>query len=377
MEAESDGPAASRRLPRGVLAHIALALAVAGLAPSLAACGGESSSSSEPPAEFFGIDKGTVLDAKDIQTMRQGGVDTLRFLFLWGPAEPKKGHFVWAPTDQLVGNLAAAGVRPLPFLYGVPAWLGPKPAEPPLGSPKEALLWQRFLTSAVKRYGPGGTYWTEVYPKQHPDADPLPITAWQVWNEPNLPKYFAASPPVEKYAQLLKISRDAIIAQDPKATIVLAGLPGYGTPDTAWQFLGKLYDRPGFKRNYDAVALHPYARNADQLQFEIKKLRSAMEKHGDGQTPLWLTELGWGSGPPNRFGLNKRLSGQAQLLSQSFELITKNRETWHVQRVFWFDWRDPPKGAPQSCSFCSTAGLLKNNREPKPSWSAYMRFSNP
>ena len=66
-----------------------------------------------------------------------------------------------------------------------------------------------------------------------------------------------------------------------------------------------------------------------------------MKEHGDQGTPLWVTELGWGSAPPDRFGLNKGLEGQEQLLADSFKLILRHRKDWNVQRVFWFDWRDP------------------------------------
>ena len=33
------------------------------------------------------------------------------------------------------------------------------------------------------------------------------------------------------------------------------------------------------------------------------------DEHGDRATPLWITELGWGSAPPDRFGINKGLDG--------------------------------------------------------------------
>ena len=67
-----------------------------------------------------------------------------------------------------------------------------------------------------------------------------------------------------------------------------------------------------------------------------------MTNHGDGATPLWLTEFGWGSAPPDRFGINKGLAGQAQMLSVSFRMILSNRSAWNLQRLFWFLWRDPP-----------------------------------
>jgi hypothetical protein len=91
---------------------------------------------------------------------------------------------------------------------------------------------------------------------------------------------------------------------------------------------------------------------------------------------LWLTELGWGSGKPNRFGLNKGIEGQKRLLDESFRLILDQREAWHIERLFWFDWRDPERGTPVACSFCSSAGLLYNNGEPKPALGAFKYFAS-
>jgi hypothetical protein len=204
----------------------------------------------------------------------------------------------------------------------------------------------------------------------------MPIRAWQIWNEPNLENYFSPRPSAKKYAQLLKIAHGAITSQDRGATIVLAGMPGYGKP-RAWKFLSQLYHISGIKRDFDATALHPYARSLSQLKAEVTRVRQVMKKHGDGNTSLWFTELGWGSGHPDKFGLNKGLKGQKRLLSQSFKLILNRRASWHVQRVFWFDWRDPGRNsnAAGTCSFCRSAGLLRHNRHPKPAWRAFKRFS--
>ena len=101
--------------------------------------------------------------------------------------------------------------------------------------------------------------------------------------------------------------------------IVLAGLPGFGDV-TAWDFLDALYGVPGIKRYFDAAALHPYAPELEELGAQIDQLRATMTKHGDQATPLWLTELGWGSGAPDRFRLNKGLAGQAYLLTGAFRV---------------------------------------------------------
>jgi polysaccharide biosynthesis protein PslG len=359
---------------RRLLAASGAAL-VAVLAVVFASCG----SSAKPAADpgFFGVVKGTTFGPEDAAKMATTKVGAVRFSLNWSAIEPHRGSFDWLKTDLLVGVLAAHGIEPVPFVYNTPSWISKDSTRPPLDTARDRAAWTEFLTAVVKRYAPGGEYWANVYRKEFgQDAQPVPITAWQVWNEPNLPHYFAPKPSPGAYAQLLRLSDHAIKSEDPNAEIVLAGMPGYGNPDTAWGFLDKLYRQPGFANDFDAVALHPYARTVGQLQLEIEKLRAAMAQHGDSETPLWLTELGWGSGEPNRFGLNKGLEGQKRLLEGSFRLILDHRSAWHVQRLFWFDWRDPAPGAPQACSFCSSAGLLHNNGDPKPAWEAYKRFAS-
>ena len=67
-----------------------------------------------------------------------------------------------------------------------------------------------------------------------------------------------------------------------------------------------------------------------------------MRNHGDGATPLWITEIAWGSAPPDqlRDQQGPRRTGAAARRS-AFELILSHRKAWNVQRVFWYHWRDP------------------------------------
>jgi hypothetical protein len=201
----------------------------------------------------------------------------------------------------------------------------------------------------------------------------MPIDSWQIWNEPNLSKYFAPAPSAPEYAKLVRISHDAIKNRDPKARIVLAGMPGNGDVK-AWTFLDDLYDQPGFEQSFDAAALHPYGRNVDEVGHQIRDVRAAMNRNGGRATPLWITELGWGSGRPDRFGLSKGPVGQARLLTAAFKLILNNRRAWNVQRLMWFDWRDPSSAQAGKCSFCATAGLLNYDRSRKPAYFAFRRF---
>jgi hypothetical protein len=326
-------------------------------------------------SEFFGIVQGQQLDLQDLEGMGAAGIRTERHLLNWSTVQPSQGSFDWEVSDRFIGRLANNGIRPVPFVWGNPSWVAGSQATPPLESMADRDAWRDFLKAVVARYGPGGSYWANGYRQQFGlNATPLPIQSWQVWNEPNLAKFFAPSPSPAKYAQLLRISRAAITSQDPQAQIVLAGMVGY-TDRKAWDFLDDLYEVGNVKGSFDAAALHPYGSELERVQNAFQQFRRVMTEHSDGQTPLWVSEVGWGSNPPDQFGINKGLEGQERLLRKSFQMILNNRRTWNVQRLFWFFWRDPATHKPGTCSFCSSAGLLRYNRTPKPAYNTFRSFT--
>lgn len=341
------------------------------------------------PPPYFGIAQGQFnakgqLGDRDLDAMVAQGVRTVRIQLAWKAIERTRGSFDWGPSDRFVGALASRGVQALPFVWGSPRWVASDPGRPPVDAAAHEQAWRAFLAAAVARYGADGAYWGAPYHQQYgADATPMPLHFWQIWNEPNLRKYFnpegTDSAGVWQYGRLLRISSQAIKNQDPDAKIVLAGNPGYPPRGglKAWEFLNRLYRVPGIKSAFDIAALHPYANNLWAFGAEIRNVRAVMRNHGDLATPLWLTEFGWGSAPPDRFGINQGIAGQQRLLRGAFHLVLTHRSEWDVQRMYWFLWRDP---APDSrfahrCSFCGSAGLLRYDRTPKPAYWEYTRYS--
>jgi hypothetical protein len=325
-------------------------------------------------SEFYGITQTATLDDRDMQGMRAARVHANRFLLNWGAIEPRQGVFTWGSTDRFIGRLASQGIRAFPSVWGNPGWLAGSSSTPPVGGTRAQKQWRSFLQALVARYRPGGTYWTTYYHQRFgAGASELPITSWQVWNEPNLKKYFAPYPSPGQYARLLQISYPTIKAIDPAAQVSLAGMPGFGDVK-AWDFLKRLYSYPGIKSRFDAVAIHPYGPGVNTVKSEIKRTRTVMSGHADAATPLWISEIAWGSAHPDRIGINKGLMGQAKLLRGAFKLIVSNRTAWNVQHLFWYHWRDP-RFSQASCSFCASAGLLRFNRRAKPAMAAFKSFT--
>ncbi len=121
---------------------------------------------------------------------------------------------------------------------------------------------------------------------------------------------------------------------------------------------------PNVKRWFDGVALHPYVADAAAMRGQIRNLRRVMQVHNDAATPLYVTELGWGSDSyESRW--ERGLYGQARELNQAMSMLVGHRASWRIGGVWWFSWADADG---PSCQFCDSAGLLTDDREAKPSW---------
>ncbi len=332
------------------------------------------------PKVFFGIDQGGTLAERDFQQMHAIKVRTMRITVNWSLVEPARGHFDWSRTDARVAALARNRISPAISLYGAPRWAtgSGNSAVPPL-SGDASRAWQAFLTKVVKRYKKGGQFW-----KAHPALNPRPATSWQIWNEPNLSKYFARPGPLptvsvpqapKAYARLVKASDKAIHRADKHAKVVLAGLSGNPKGSlSAPEFISKLLRVKGISRHFDAAAIHPYTPKVRNLKVLLSKFRKKLDRRRAKRKQIWLTEIGWGSANDSH-SMNKGLAGQASALQKSFKLILKNRRKWNIGRVYWFDWRDPPPGGRALCTFCPSAGLLRHDGSHKPAYNRFKRFA--
>jgi hypothetical protein len=347
---------------------------------------------------LFGVIPQALPLGEDIPLLRKANPATMRFVLEWtaiqgtkGPCKPT-GDFNpgtgpganncnWAYGDQVIGITSQAGVTTMPFISGSPKWLDSAKhhsrrsiSAPPLSSKADKQAWKTYVSAAVDRYGPGGAFWDEY---QY-ETTPKPVKFWQIWNEPSSPVYFAPRPAPKKYAQLLKISNQAVAKADPKAKIVAAGVfgsprrRGGGIPVDKW--FEELYKVKGVEKHFDVAAMHPYAPNVKGVEQQIEIVRDKMKDGGDGKTKLWISELGWGSDGPKGHTLTSTPKGQAKLLTKAFKRIKQKRAAWKIIGVNWFSWRDVPKNL-SSCAACPYTGLLKKDLDEKPAFRAFQKFT--
>ena len=222
--------------------------------------------------------------------------------------------------------------------------------------------WTNFLRAAADRYGPYGSFWNE-----HPDLDYLPIRTWEIWNEQNIVTFSSRRPGA---------LREAASDLGPGPARRRPGLQGDrrrplrpAAPDPA-QHRAPATSSPAstaprnVKRYFDGVALHPYVADAGAMRAQIRNLRRVMRVHHDAATPLYMTELGWGS--------DSFESRWERGLLRPGEGAQPGDVDAHPP-IALAGGSPASGGSPGptlngSCQFCDSAGLLTAKREAKPAW---------
>jgi hypothetical protein len=323
------------------------------------------------PREFFGVmADGPLLGPgvdlrRETRLMGAAGARTARVAFYWRSLQPRADAPVdFRSTDRIVGEAARAGVRVFPVLVRAPSWAtGGDEREGAV--PNDPETFARFADAAVRRYGSGGAFWAE-----HPEVRARPVRHWQVWNEPDITRYWEGRPWAPTYVRLLRAASPAIHAADPQARVVAAGLT-----NRSWEDLDEVY-RAGGGPSFDAAAIHPFSRRVSNVLRITALARQTMRRHGDAAKPLMLTEVSWSSGRGRstfNYGWETTERGQATKLRQAFQALAAARERLGLGQVFWYTWLSPRLGRRESFSYSGLRRMTSRGPRAKPAYRQFRR----
>lgn len=350
---------------RRLLLTLALTASVFAVLPAV--------SQARAPRGFVGITAEDVFAgnasyrASQLDTQRSVGVRLIRQTFNWRQIETSPGVYNFGPYDSYVGSLASRGIRVLPILFDTPFFHSGTTKTRPSYPPRNNATMGAFAQALVRRYGPNGSYWA-----QHPGIQKLPITTWQIWNEPLLPIYWRGRANARSYTRMVKTVSRAIRRVHRRAEVVSAGLP----PSTQRgairlnRFIAQIY-RAGIGRSISSLAINSYAKNGRELSKLLRSTRRLMNRRGGRRDAIWITELGWAtSGPRSRF--NVGASGQARLIRSSYRFIRRNRRRLKLRGVVYFSWRDAAPYPPLFQDLWGLhSGLLNRDGSRKPGFSVF------
>jgi plastocyanin len=301
----------------------------------------------------------TLIDQRNV------GVGLIRQTFHWEQIEPSRGVFDFSAYDPYVTQIAAHRMQLLPILFGEPAWASSRPAtgaKPGTYPPRDPADFAAFAAAVARRYGPGGSFWAA-----HPTLPYMPVTTWQVWNEPNLRAYWPEGPDPAQYTALLRATWTALRGADHTALVVTAGLTQSTTTGAMSRedFLNGMY-AAGAKGTFNRLGVNRYGKD-DVLVPALESLRAILSAHGDSWGML-VSETGWATGGPAGTATVGE-PGQAMNVKCTFLKLALRRVDLNVSGLIYDFWRDP---VPYGTDFWGWhTGLLRLDGTRKPGYTAF------
>lgn len=282
---------------------------------------------------------------RNIESIKQAGIVSIRDEVGWGSVEREKGKLVMPERfDAYVRKAAAGGLNVLLILDYSNRFYddGDRPR-----SPEAIEGFCQYAEFVVKHFG-------------------TDVRMYEIWNEWDigigLPKQYDKGGSAEDYAKLLGAVYPRIKAVDPGVTVI-AGASTSGAVRKGWlEDIVKL----GALGSSDAISIHSYnysdkfpQRGPEACAAWMAGVQEMLRKYKGGDVPFYVTEMGW----PTHVGKN----GTDLELSGSYlaRLYLLARTSPSFKGIWWYDFQDDGwKAEYNEDNF----GLVRPDLTPKPAY---------
>jgi hypothetical protein len=271
-----------------------------------------------------------------LATFERLHVPLVRFTLHWNvvasrrprnPTSPRDRAYDWRRPDKILRGLRRHGLTPVLTLVGTPRWANG--GRPPMYAPPHPSDFRRFAIAVARRYP-----W---------------IRYWVIWNEPNKPLWLKPTKAAIYVHHLLNPGYEGIhavlrhVSVGGGVTAPRAGLGGVSP--VVW-----IHGMALAHAELDAYAHHPYpsspfetpsghaCRFCPSITMATLPKLLILAKRYFGEKPIWLTEYGYQTNPPDTF-LGVPPKKQATLLSLAA------MRAWRLPRVtmlIQYLYRDEP-----------------------------------
>lgn len=271
---------------------------------------------------------------RTLEMVREMGAPWIVEYFPWAYYEPRPGHFEWGHPDLVIEHANRQGLTVIARLGFVPDWARPKESTPLLLLEENYEDFGRYAAAFVERY-----------------ADTVDYVI--IWNEPNLSLEWGYRPvDPESYVEMLRVVYPMIKEANPNVQVLGGALaPTLAPPDSEWGmddlvYLQRMYDA-GAADYFDILSVHSYGwysdpdEPADPQVINFRRtelLYEIMQRNGDGDKPLMITEGGWNDHP--RWTRAVRPGQRIHHTIRAYE-IARTEWPWMESVAFWvfrFPW---------------------------------------
>jgi hypothetical protein len=298
------------------------------------------------------------------------------------PLDPNDSAYDWSLYDRAALFANKYGLQLLLSVIDTPGWANGGAGKN--HAPANFNDLRSFALAAATRYS--GTWRAQ-------GGGRLPaVHLWAAWNEPNNPVFLLPQyqyvhgkwviQSAINYARICEAVYSGVHAARVPGDKVACGLtaprgnnnPGQPRASVApLTFLNAVH--ASGLRQFDAWAHHPYAVSPAETPLtkpnsataitlgNIQVLINQVTKYY-GNKPIWITEYGWQTNPPDKF-FGVSWAKQATYLTQAFSVARTNPR---IQMMLWFLLQDEPNLSGWQ------SGLETDKGQKKPAFLAFQRL---
>jgi hypothetical protein len=284
-----------------------------------------------------------------------------RFFVQWRrvvftPKPPNE--YDWSVTDRAYQAMQGAEPerKPVMVIHDAPDWARDPTATCPVAActfppdPDHYDDWQQFVQDAVARY---------------PN-----VRAVEVWNEPNLARFWGPAPDPARYVEVLARAKDgakdAVASTGIDVPVITGALSPVRTTSgetpprriSSRVFLREIYELGG-KDDFEGIGTHPFTtskRMFEDMWVELNRLFEVRDNHNDPGTPLWITEISVSSDPTEGVGPSR----QGKELVRLYHSI----EGHEIESFIIYRFHDAADDTP----YWNQTGVVYENLVPKPAY---------
>ncbi len=270
---------------------------------------------------------------RDLKLMDQAHIKLIRADLTWTQVERKKGMYNFSKYDALVDSFEKQGGRIL-FILDYKNRLYGK--EKSIKTEEQINGFARFAGKAAQRYRGR-------------------CIIWEIWNEPNIKKFWGEEPDPKNYMALVKATCMAIREADPHAIIIAPATVGCDG-----NFISKCAQW-GLMDLVDGISVHPYREGGPETVLKCyANLRKIADKYPskNGKKPRIISsEWGWGLSYLDLDSIGKAgaETKQAAYLTRRFCIEAYAG----IACAIYYKWRE------------DNHGMIRRNYTLKPSYTAF------
>jgi polysaccharide biosynthesis protein PslG len=278
---------------------------------------------------------------KTVEMIALAGIGWIKEGFQWSEIEPAQGSYwdpkyqqdSWKKYDEIVDLAERYGIRVIARLDHTPDWAREEGTDHHT-PPSDVEDFGRFVETFVERYSGRVQY-------------------IQIWNEPNLSREWGGDIDPEGYFELLREAYTRAKSADPNVIVLSAPMAMTNERSERampeFEYWEALYEL-GAGEYFDVITATGYgidqpperAPEDDTINLRrIERLREIMERYGDSDKALWLTEYGWNASPET-IPVERLDWGsvsdeeQAEWTSRGITWMSENWEWFGLSSIWYF-----------------------------------------